>query len=190
MLADRLFGDFSDSAAIGLIATVSALGSFSTDGMGHFMWRAFFFACGIMLIVLGFECIVVNRFWISHESGLTRVVKKVFGNENGPSATNLQAANLQGGVAGVANGYGQATSQFGPTRFHDSPFLNASADRRQAVGSPFTLPNQNSGLALNLPGAERMKIVKTEDWMPWSLIAAGTIITLYTHSLRQGYQSN
>ena len=29
----------------------------------------------------------------------------------------------------------------------------------------------------------RSRIVQTKDWMPWSLLAAGSIIVLYTYSL-------
>jgi hypothetical protein len=149
------------------------------------MWRAFFFACGIMLIVLGLECIVVERFRISSDSGLNRLARKFIGSENG-SAVNLAGGSSQAGIPIGPGGYGSAQSQFGPSRMNDSPFFNASVDNRQAAGNPVNLANSNSGALLGKP----VKSFKTEDWMPWSLIAAGTIISLYTHSLRPGFQTN
>jgi hypothetical protein len=44
--------------------------------------------------------------------------------------------------------------------------------------------NANPAQAPLTPGsARRLKILRTKEWMPWSLIAAGTIIVLYTKSL-------
>ena len=34
--------------------------------------------------------------------------------------------------------------------------------------------------------AKRQRIFKTREWMPWSLLAAGTIVVLYAYSLRSG----
>ncbi len=35
----------------------------------------------------------------------------------------------------------------------------------------------------NQPQAPRYRLFKTRDWMPWSLLAAGAIIVIYTFSL-------
>jgi hypothetical protein len=142
------------------------------------MWRAFFYASGIMLIILGLECIVIGRFVISKESAIARVTRKFIGNEG--SFSGSPPVNSQ------ANGYGSAQSQFGPTRFSDNPFSMASNDRTQ--GNPFNLASQRTGTSLTA-GAVQGRNFTTEDWMPWSLIAAGAIVTLYTHSLGPAYQS-
>jgi hypothetical protein len=140
------------------------------------MWRAFFYACGIMLIILGIECIVIGRFVVSNESTITRVARKIFGSE-------IMSSNPA--TVGLANGYGSSTSGYGPSRFNDSPFSMASNER--GLANPFNLASQRSGSPA-LTSAKPGRIFNTEDWMPWSLIAAGTIVTLYTHSLRPHQQ--
>lgn len=54
-------------------------------------------------------------------------------------------------------------------------------------GSPdqFNSPFQQAGYQ-NFPGQVSQspnRVVQTKDWMPWSLLATGTIIVLYTYSL-------
>lgn len=47
-------------------------------------------------------------------------------------------------------------------------------------GSPF----QNVGFQQGAAGsAGSGRIFQTRDWMPWSLLAAGAILTMYTYSL-------
>lgn len=179
MLANPFFGDFRKGIKrIRLLSRPRTARRFEYSNFRvSNMWRAFFYACGIMLIILGMECILVGRFMISKESAINRVARKFLGSEVGSAAQS---------PVGLANGYGSASSSFGPSRFGDNPFSTASNQRSQ-FNSPFNLAGQRSGAPM-VANSKIGRIVHTEDWMPWSLIAAGTIVTLYTHSLRSSYQ--
>jgi hypothetical protein len=142
------------------------------------MWRAFFYASGMMLIILGIECIVVGRFKISADSGLSRLAQKAWGNVDATiESDRAEARNL-------ASSYAANQSQFGPSRFNNDPFYNASSNLRQNRDNVFNLPNHNAATSNKL--VKKPRTITSEDWMPWSLIAAGAIITLYTKSLNRG----
>ncbi len=178
------------------------------------MWRAFFLAIGIMLIILGVECTVVGRFQISQDANLPLAVEKMLAGEGwGGDLSSGNLANSEGNIgmmpsryaANVAppqpiQGYGgmpTVSSQYGPSRFSSGQFGN---DQFSSFGSNSNKPSQtansqfslagfgsrpasdsNTSLTLNRGGTSRL--VQTKDWMPWSLIAAGTIIVLYTKSI-------
>ena len=40
------------------------------------------------------------------------------------------------------------------------------------------------------PQNNASRIVQTKDWMPWSLLAAGALIVLYTYSLPKSHHSD
>lgn len=169
------------------------------------MWRAFFFAVGAMAIIVGIECIVVGRFTISQEARLPQFVANLL-DERGQANQNFadnanqaygQLANGQpavegyGGAPGLASRFGQ--SRFGGSQYgNDQFFSGGNGFSNQAAGgnSPFALTGYGSNpneLASAANGGWKTpkspKIIATQDWMPWSLIAAGTIIMLYTNSL-------
>ncbi len=56
------------------------------------------------------------------------------------------------------------------------------------MGSPF----QQVGYSGNVqrPNNGPNRVVQTKDWMPWSLLATGAIIVLYTYSLPARGQSS
>jgi len=47
-------------------------------------------------------------------------------------------------------------------------------------------PNARNGQV----GPFRPRVVQTKDWMPWSLLATGAIIVLYTYSLPRGHRDD
>ena len=90
------------------------------------MWRAFFMAVGINLLIIGAQFLVVEKVIISKPSD--RVAKQ----------QELTGAN----------------------------YYNASYG------------TQLSGTA------QKRKTFKPKDWMPWGLLAAGTIIVIYTRNYK------
>ena len=86
------------------------------------MWRAFFCAIGIVLIIIGIECLLID------------------------------SALLAAGVM-------------------DDPTANIA----QQAGSLFSAPTQQT--------ADR--VFKPSESFPWSLLAGGSIVLLYSISLRQ-----
>jgi hypothetical protein len=165
------------------------------------MWRSFFFAIGVMLIILGFECLIADRFEISNSARIPNAVARIFDSGNSPQSEFNQFANS----TNAQNGFGNSNfggSQFGPSRFgsqfdNNQSLTNAnyyggasSASLRQPARRPFSLAgfggrsqssNQTSGQSLLVPG-KNTRVVYTKDWMPWSLLAAGTLVVLYTNA--------
>ena len=160
------------------------------------MWRALFYAGGIVLIAVGIECIVVGRFTISQEARLPGFVDRIL-HENGTGTANWGNVPTAGGVAAPQpiQGYGgvpSLSSRFGPSRFGSSQFGNdqffggANPVVQPTGSAPFSLAGFGSSPSTGLAQqnwAKPLKVVQTQDWMPWSLIAAGTVIVLYTNSL-------
>lgn len=87
------------------------------------MWKSFFLALGIFLLILGGETLVVDNFVMADGRRVPRIV-------SGPNYQTPQA----------------------PTTGFQYP-------RRE---------------------------VRTKDWMPWSLLAAGAITVMYTCSIHHG----
>ena len=143
------------------------------------MWRALFIAMGIMLISLGVECTVVGRFTISQEARLPRFIQEIWelerGQETDSEARELPSAPSVAGYGGMPN----TVSRFGPSRFGANSYGNDQFSQFNLTGYP--------AAATSAPPARKKKTtlreVKTQDWMPWSLIAAGTIIVLYSKSI-------
>ncbi len=96
------------------------------------MWRAFFFALGIYAIILGVECLILDK------------------------------VDLSPAVAG------KTTSNAAFQANNGAVFQN-SVYQYQAT-----------------PQAAKSKSFRPREWMPWSLIAGGILIVVYTRS----YQSS
>ena len=145
------------------------------------MWRAFFLAIGTMLIVLGAECLVVDQFSVSQEGKFAKVVNKVIDVIEGKTE---KGSNDAAGFGSINDGL-TTQSPYGPSRFQD-PFATG-ATSAPAADRPFGLAgfrNSDSNAAAN--GRKKTRKVPTQDWMPWSLLAAGTIVVLYTKSTSLG----
>ena len=176
------------------------------------MWRALFLAIGVMLIILGIECTVVGRFRISQDANLPLAIEKMLAGEGwGSDSYRGNLADSDGNMGAMPSryasnvappqpiqGYGgmpTVSSQYGPSRFSSGPFGN---DQFSSFGANGTNPSPNSQFSLTGFGSRpapdanteltqkrggNFRLIETKDWMPWSLIAAGTIIVLYTKSI-------
>lgn len=152
------------------------------------MWRAFFFAIGIVLVILGLQCLVVDKFFVSQRGKLSELVVKVLNVVDPPkkeSGPNLAPANTNDRF--VQNGQGfprPAQSAYGSSRFQ-SPFSPVSNSTGYG-GQPFSTAGfqQASATATTPPkkSAKPSRPFATQDWMPWSLIAAGTLVVIYTRA--------
>lgn len=166
------------------------------------MWRAFFFAIGTMLIILGLECLVTEKF-IIHGARIPGVVAKF-----------LDGASKRPG-AGIQNSTGSGFSPYGPSRFEenfagqsqpsgnfyggtpsnasgDSQFSLAGFGKQESGIGPGRQPAAGYGRQANQnSGRQQKKVLRPKDWMPWSLIAAGSLVVLYTNSTeRRGHSSD
>ena len=181
------------------------------------MWRSLFFALGIALMVLGVEALVFERFVIAPTAHLPKFLNGIYekgmpdsfalnnGGQISPFSANAQAANGNGQNFRLPN-YAQSSqgSQFGPSRFSGPQTGNYGGGRvdlsrsglnprtNQSTGPaayPISFGN-NQSIANNVPSnsaAPVSRTIITKDWMPWSLLAAGAIIFLYTSSHRRNH---
>lgn len=169
------------------------------------MWRSFFFAVGIIFVLLGIQCLLVDQFYVNQNGKLSDLFNKVLnvvdpqkpdGSQIGASSTNPNLAGANFNPSSRTMTLPQYGSQYGPSRFQASPYSPA----QNGYGNPTSYggqPFQNAGFAqpvantsiggtseASRPSAKPPRPVQTKDWMPWCFIAAGTIISLYTKSLR------
>ena len=165
------------------------------------MWRSFFFAVGIILILVGLQCLAVEQFRINKNNRLFAFANRAnraleatkspdgLRNQNNFALQNGQAQNLANqqrfSLPSSESYYG------GPSRFQSSayPTTNSayggagqlSQQSLSAKQVSNTLNYSDTGYGNN----QRPKLLKSypvTDWMPWGFLAAGTIISLYTNS--------
>lgn len=166
------------------------------------MWRAFFFAIGIILVILGLQCLVVDRFFVHQDGKVAGFVNKALNvieplrGDLSPAPAN-QVGNGQFGNASSnqnvrpQNPFQTGGSPFGPSRFQ-SPYSQVQYAPNQAnAGAYGGQPFQPAGYRTASPSAIKSKKgprpVATKDWMPWCFLATGTIIILYTKSTQSMY---
>ena len=179
------------------------------------MWRSLFFALGIALMVLGAEALVFERFVIAPTAHLPKFLNGIYekgmpdsfaldnGSQLSPFSANAQAVSANGRSFRLPN-YSQSSqvSQFGPSRFSgpqngdygggrvDLSRSGLNANSNQSGGPaafPISFGNDQSiaNNAQNNFANPVSRTIITKDWMPWSLLAAGAIIFLYTSSHRR-----
>ena len=108
------------------------------------MWRSFFLALGIFLMILGGQSLIVDHVVLANSRRVPTIVT---------------GQNANGSV-----GYRNSPSfSNGSYRNYQSPFQN--------VGYANSSPQMNA------------RVIRTKEWMPWSLLATGAIIVMYTLSL-------
>ena len=70
--------------------------------------------------------------------------------------------------------------------------VNQTASRYYDGQSPFqsaSYGNDPRGLRRDVPIPQaNHRVFRTREWMPWSLLAAGAVVVLYSYSLREGEQ--
>ena len=176
------------------------------------MWRSFFLAVGIGLMGLGVEALVFERVVVNQTAKLPNFLNGLFEKnysdslaiaENFPSQSTptFQDSGIQNpNASNFQRVPYSSTSRFGPSRFSgpqsggygggrvDLSRSGISTNNAQAAtASPVSFANdanpasssRDSGIASQIQGP---RTIVTKDWMPWSLLATGVIIFLYTSS--------
>jgi hypothetical protein len=151
------------------------------------MWRSFFFAVGVILILAGAQCLVVEKFFVDSNNPLLSVARKS-SNSNAqpiqPLANNqysVQTEQSRFSLPSSASAYG------GPSRFQTQGFRPAPYDPSGNYRTPANVAGFNSNInnapvAVSVNRTKALKSYLIEDWMPWGLLAIGTIVILYTNS--------
>lgn len=176
------------------------------------MWRSFFFAVGIILFLIGLQCLAVQEFRVDQNNRLFSFAQRANrALEARTSQGNFRAQNNPGLPSGQAPNFANQ-QQFslpssesyygGPSRFQSSSYgSNQSAygggvgqfrQQSQPVNPVANNTNlQQVGFNSNAakPRPRAPKSYPVTDWMPWGFLAAGTIISLYTNSLGSSHYS-
>ncbi|MEM9943536.1 MAG: hypothetical protein AAF939_18380 [Planctomycetota bacterium] len=155
------------------------------------MWRAFFFAVGAFLILLGGQCLVVDQFHVTEDSKLSRVAYNL------ASIVDTSSPSTAATEPVASRPQARNDSGFGPSRFQNSPFgssgfYGGTTSGNGRASSDFQLssfgdlnPADSSALGQPQKPAKKVRVIQTTEWMPWSLLAAGMLVALYTN-LSQG----
>lgn len=117
------------------------------------MLRSIFFAVGIFLLLLGAQSLIVDKLVVSNRASVPKFLN---GNQQGQ----------------VPAAFGQRPS---------APFSQAGQFGYRNGQQPYY--SQASALRNAPAQVKRQKVYQTREWMPWSLLAAGTIVIMYSASM-------
>lgn len=139
----------------------------------------------------------------SNASGTNGAINDAAGGLFQGRATNNAGNAFAGNPAAQAGNYGYDTgSRYGPSRFsgpafggyggarltpqqqQQQNFSPRSNAQTQAQAQAQLAAYRGNGAPARVKPRTPMQQFKIREWMPWSLLAAGSIIFLYTHSLR------
>ncbi len=164
------------------------------------MWRSLFLAVGIYSLLLGGQTLVVDQFLTAGPRDLPGI--------RDSNAANINQASYS--APGYYNTNSQA-NPFARNAANPAPNIDPAVnDNRYLTGlqhSPYQLTGYGSGnnggsydsgyrtdgfstggdqyetAFQPAPGSlVRQRIIRTKDWMPWSLIAFGSVVVIYTTS--------
>ena len=165
------------------------------------MWRSFFFAVGIVLVLIGLQSLAVEEFRVDKNNRLfsfakraNRAIEATASRDNLRRQNGLGLPNGQGSNFANQQQFSLPSSESyygGPSRFQTSSYQSAYGGgpqlSQQSLSSNPISNNANFrqvGFETN-SASSRPKVLQSypvTDWMPWGFLAAGTIISLYTNS--------
>ena len=168
------------------------------------MWRALFYAIGSMTILLGVQSLAFEQVQLAPGKGVLQIVKRLL-REDGGSSVAVASGNANAiGNQNITNRGGRslAGSSFGSSRFPNGGFGGTTFS-----AAPYRDLTQNGGLGIrsgqstsvpqvdlasyqtgtqqanaNNVLAKPGRVIRSQDWMPWSLLAIGSVVMLYTRS--------
>lgn len=129
------------------------------------MLRSIIFAIGLFLLILGGQSLVVDKLILSNQTKIPQLI-----------SGNRAAANPYGQVAG--NPYGNPNAAVAGT-----PYGNAGYRAGQGQYYSQASAIRNAPVAGGISRPKR--VYQTRDWMPWSLLAAGAVVIMYSASMRR-----
>ena len=163
------------------------------------MWRSFFFAVGIVLVLVGLQSLAVEEFRVDKNNRLfsfaqraNRAIEATSTRDNFRSQDGIGLSNGQGSNLANQRQFSLPSSESyygGPSRFQTSSYQSAYGGASQLSqqsrstnpgAANFSQVGFNNNTANMRPRA--LKSYPVSDWMPWGFLAAGTIISLYTKS--------
>ncbi len=115
------------------------------------MWRSFFMALGIFLMIMGGQALVVDQVVMAS----SRRIPAMLDSRNSVNVVGQP-------YSGTDRTFPSLGTQNGGGLFRSAGYSNYS--------------NTQDYL-------RSKRVIQTRDWMPWSLLAVGAMIVLYTYSL-------
>ncbi len=164
------------------------------------MWRSFFYSAGIGLFVLGLQALVIDHVVVPKNTKVQNLIRKILADDKPANGGNM--ANPQAVAAASNQAYNNFGSRFGASRFGPSQYSGSafgtgyggqktSPQDRPAASSGYQPQGNNAQLAgyqtagsnaVATKKPSQLQKLQIREWMPWSLLASGAIIFLYTHT--------
>lgn len=169
------------------------------------MWRALFYAIGGMTILLGVESLAFEQVQIAPGKGALQAIKRLLREDGGSSvaaasgnvnAVGNQSATNLAGRSPIGSSFGASrfpNGGFGGSTFSAAPYRDLTQNGGLGIrsGQSSSVPqidfasyqtgSQNAEAA-NVLDQQPGRVIRSQDWMPWSLLAIGSVIVLYTRS--------
>ena len=169
------------------------------------MWRALFYAIGGMTILLGVESLAFEQVQLAPGKGALQAIKRLLREDGGSSvaaasgnvnAVGNQSATNLAGRSPIGSSLGASrfpNGGFGGSTFSAAPYRDLTQNGGLGIrsGQSSSVPqidfasyqtgSQNAEAA-NVLDQQPGRVIRSQDWMPWSLLAIGSVIVLYTRS--------
>ena len=177
------------------------------------MWRAFFYSVGYMTIFVGLQSLAFERVQLAPGKDVLQIVKRSLREDlagQGAQSAGREGLSPLSSDPLLARSSNPSGSAFGPSRYSNGGFGGSAFS-----AAPYRDLTQNGGLGtgsgqssgvprVDLAGYQSQvrstglrqgtaaqgkiktgRVIQTKDWMPWSLLATGAVIVLYTRSFRR-----
>ena len=138
------------------------------------MLRSIIFAIGLFLLILGGQSLIVDKLILSNRASIPRAIAGNRGNPYGQAQLPYGNGN---GNFGNGN-FGRGNVGAGGVPYNTAGYR---AGQGQYYSQASAVRNATGG-AINRP----KRVYQTRDWMPWSLLAAGAVVVMYSASMRRG----
>ena len=117
---------------------------------------------------MGGQSLIVDKLILSNRASIPRVLA---GNQTGPYG---QARLPYGNGIGNPGNFGTGATPFNTAGY--------PAGQGQYYSQASAVRNAPAIGGVNRPP----RVYQTRDWMPWSLLAAGAVVVMYSASMRRG----
>ena len=176
------------------------------------MWRALFYAIGSMTILLGIQSLAFEQVQMAPGKDALQIVKRLLrdGDGGGSGALAPVRVDVPNNLGNNQPFRTASDSSFGPSRFSNggfggttfsaAPYRDLTTNNGLGIGSGQSTAVPRAQLAsyqtrsAQVGGTTQVggtggpllspgRVIRSKDWMPWSLLAIGALIILYTRSV-------
>jgi hypothetical protein len=150
------------------------------------MWRSFFFAVGIFLFAGGLQCLMFEQFFIDQNNRVLTIAKRAGNAAKSSAQDSYREFAAQPQTQPSRPEFSLPSSYYGgASRFQSPSYNNQTIANELQAGFQSNTPQGGLAGANSAGGAKSLSPYRVNDWVPWCLLAVGTIVCLYTQSLGQ-----